>query len=147
MLSGSRCDGRAAFLSCTSSEKKRIRDEARAYTRGKTTDCLTVSPSVSPATPSRTDGRRERERERRTWRSIAAGEPRDRMTDNSVRSIVHLVMDLFSTILYSRHSPPHPYPPRHRSAHSGHATYTLYAFSITIYDPNLYSFIAIVGRR
>lgn len=106
MLSGSRCGGRAVFLSCKRERKRGIRDEARAYTRGKTTDCLTVSPSVSPATPSRTDGRRER----RMWRSIAAREPRDGMTDNSVRSIVHLVMDLFSTILYSRHSPPRPYP-------------------------------------
>jgi len=100
---------RGLFIARQAREKERIRKEACAYTREKTTDCLTVSPSVSSATPSRPDERRERKR--RTCRSIAAGEPRDGMTDYSIRSIVHLVMDLFSTILYSRHSPPRPYPP------------------------------------
>jgi len=101
----------ASFLSCMSNERERGSEMKRTYTRGKTTDCLTVSPSVSPATPSRTDRRRkkkrenerERERERNECGGVSRLEPRDGMTDNSVQSIVHLMMDLFSTILYSRH--------------------------------------------
>lgn len=142
MLSGSRCGVHAVFLSCIverdrkKKEKKSIRDEARTYTRGKTTDCLTVSPSVSPATPL-PDRRTERETDVEEYRRLVN---LDGMTDNSagrsftwwwICSRLFFILDVLSlapvllSLAISRSTDPR------------HATYTLHAFSITIHGSEL----------